>query len=156
MFGSVSSRKSSNTRESSNGRTAGFDPVNLGSNPSSRMKACQGNLAGLFSLWYDGPMPIVVQWPSISQQVVPVWVVLHLSGMSKSMRHAKQHVQRREAFLDGNVVDLRTMVNLGEDHTYELVTRHGRDSRLIRVVERGYHPGRSPRVNHPRQEFRRG
>lgn len=114
------------------------------------------SVAGRFALWYRTPMPITVQWPGITATQVEVWVVLHLSGMAKSVRQAKELVKRGYVRLNGGPVDMRTKVEIGEDFTLETLDPLRRASKIIRVVEREYYEGRNPRQNTPRQEHRRG
>lgn len=108
------------------------------------------------TLWYLTHMSITVQWPSITATHAEVWVVLHLSGMAKSVRQAKDLAKRGLVQLNGGPVDLRTKVAIGEFFTLEILSGVRKGSEIIKLVEREYYEGRNQRQNGPRQEYRRG
>ena len=113
-------------------------------------------MAGFFALWYDSDMSLTIQWPSITAIRAEVWAVLHLAGMAKSVRQAKELVKRGFVFLNGNPVSMKTTAAFGVDFELEVRTQYKSRSNTFRLVNREYWEGRNARSVGPRVEHRRG
>jgi hypothetical protein len=66
-----------------------------------------------------------VTWPGRGVTHVEVWRILDLSGLTQNPRMSKNYVKARYVYLDGNLVTLKTRVEIGREFQLQIVFPSG-------------------------------